>query len=190
MVIMEYYKTVICVRSFVKSGHILVSSLPCEHSSTLRNVSSILFQLLRYQLKRQENEVSEKRQWVQFSIFSYFMFNNAPILYCFISIFKMYMVFYNILTKKCPDRHKNSRIYTCYTNISQILKKLFFLYFIKEKFNKNAKVEQLTKMLGRGIRLIVILPFECDTFSCSGLLWAFSVHIKRFLVRMRQEQPT
>ena len=29
-----------------------------------------------------------------------------------------------------------------------------------EKFNKNSKVEKLTKKLGRGVRLIVIDPFE------------------------------
>ena len=39
---------------------------------------------------------------------------------------------------------------------------LIKLYFMNEKFNKNAKVEQLTKMLGRGVHLIVILPLECS----------------------------
>ena len=72
----------------------------------------------------------------------------------------MYMVFYNILTKKCSDRHKKlENLYLLYKYIADT-QKTFFLYFMKEKFNKNAKVEQLTKMLGRGIRLIVILPFE------------------------------
>ena len=33
---------------------------------------------------------------------------------------------------------------------------LTFLYFMNEKFDKNAKVEKLTKKLGRGVRLIVI----------------------------------
>ena len=30
---------------------------------------------------------------------------------------------------------------------------------MNEKFNKNAKVEKLTKKVGRGVRLIVIGPF-------------------------------
>ena len=35
-----------------------------------------------------------------------------------------------------------------------------FLYFMNEKINKNAKVENFTIMLGRGVRLIVIDPFS------------------------------
>ena len=35
----------------------------------------------------------------------------------------------------------------------------WFLYFINKKLNKNAKVEKLTKKLGRSVRLIVIGPF-------------------------------
>ena len=31
---------------------------------------------------------------------------------------------------------------------------------MNEKFNKNVKVEQVTKMLGKGVRLIVILPLK------------------------------
>ena len=31
---------------------------------------------------------------------------------------------------------------------------------MNEKFNKNAKVEKLTKKVGRGVRLIVIGPFD------------------------------
>ena len=31
-----------------------------------------------------------------------------------------------------------------------------FLYFMNKKFNENAKIEKLTKALGRGVRLIVI----------------------------------
>ena len=38
------------------------------------------------------------------------------------------------------------------------LKLCCFLYFINKKFNKNAKVEKLTKKLGKGVRLIVIGP--------------------------------
>ena len=33
---------------------------------------------------------------------------------------------------------------------------------MNEKFNKNAKVEKLTKKVGRGVRLIVIGPFSTD----------------------------
>ena len=35
---------------------------------------------------------------------------------------------------------------------------MFFFYFMNEKSNKNAKVENFTTMLGRGVRLIVIDP--------------------------------
>ena len=40
---------------------------------------------------------------------------------------------------------------------------------MNEKFNKNAKVEKLTKKVGRGVRLIVIGPFEPDGPSLRGL---------------------
>ena len=33
---------------------------------------------------------------------------------------------------------------------------------MNEKINKNAKVEKLTKKVGRGVRLIVIGPFGCS----------------------------
>ena len=34
---------------------------------------------------------------------------------------------------------------------------------MNEKFNKNAKVEKLTKKVGRGVRLIVIGPlYNCE----------------------------
>ena len=35
-------------------------------------------------------------------------------------------------------------------------------YFINEKFNKNAKVEKLTKQLGRSVRLIVKCPYRMN----------------------------
>ena len=40
------------------------------------------------------------------------------------------------------------------------LKRLCFLSFVNEKFNKNAKVEKLTEKLGRGVRLTVIGPLH------------------------------
>ena len=51
---------------------------------------------------------------------------------------------------------------------------------MNEKFNKNAKVEKLTKKVGRGVRLIVIGPFVlslCNQFSTStfDLRFAFLV---------------
>ena len=42
----------------------------------------------------------------------------------------------------------------------RFLKLWCFLYFMNEKFIKNAKVEKLTKKVGRGVRLIVIGPFK------------------------------
>ena len=44
----------------------------------------------------------------------------------------------------------------------RFLKLWCFLYFMNEKFNKNAKVEKLTKKVGRGVRLIVIGPFDSN----------------------------
>ena len=43
------------------------------------------------------------------------------------------------------------------------------LYFMNEKFNKNAKVEKLTKKVGRGVRLIVIglRQTQDKDFSCA-----------------------
>ena len=57
------------------------------------------------------------------------------------------------------------------------LKLWCFLYFMNEKFNKNAKVEKLTKNVGRGVRLIVI-----GLFISSG-----SKIVKR--LRRRQYDP-
>ena len=56
---------------------------------------------------------------------------------------------------------KISIIDICYANTARYLKLWWFLYFINEKFNKNAKVEKLTKKLGRGVRLVVIGPWWC-----------------------------
>ena len=42
---------------------------------------------------------------------------------------------------------------------------------MKKKFNKNAKVEKFTNLLGIAIRLIVIDPLEIDT--------CFSINISR-----------
>ena len=53
---------------------------------------------------------------------------------------------------------KISIIDICYANTAPIPKTLMFLDFMNEKFNKNAKVEKLTKKVGRGVRLIVIGP--------------------------------
>ena len=68
-----------------------------------------------------------------------------------------------ILTKKCPDRHKISIIDILIFVIqiySRYPKLWCFLYFMNEKLNKNANVEQLTKMPRRSVRLIVILPLR------------------------------
>ena len=54
---------------------------------------------------------------------------------------------------------KISIIDICYANTARYLKLLWFLYFINEKFNKNAKVEKLTKKLGTSVRLIVKGPY-------------------------------
>ena len=59
-----------------------------------------------------------------------------------------------------------------------IPKTLMFLYFMNEKFNKNAKVEKFTNMLGIAVCLIVIDPFiHCNIgrkvaicMACSRLL--------------------
>ena len=58
---------------------------------------------------------------------------------------------------------KISIIDICYTNMAPIPKNLdVFLYFMNEKFNKNAKVENFTNMLGIDVPLIVINPL-CKT---------------------------
>ena len=65
-----------------------------------------------------------------------------------------------ILTKKCPDRHKNlDKWYLLYKygpNTQNFI--VFFTSWMK-KINKNAEVEKFTIMLGRGVRLIVIDPY-------------------------------
>ena len=53
------------------------------------------------------------------------------------------------------------------------LKLSCFLYFMNEKFNKNAKVEKLTKKMGRGVRLIVIGPFYMEPDTFVGSEWIF-----------------
>ena len=55
---------------------------------------------------------------------------------------------------------KISIIDICYANTAPIPKTLMFFYFMNEKFNKNVKVEKLTKKVGRGLRLIVIGPCQ------------------------------
>ena len=39
---------------------------------------------------------------------------------------------------------------------------------MNEKFNKNAKVEKLTKKLGRGVRQIVIGPLKITALECTA----------------------
>ena len=53
---------------------------------------------------------------------------------------------------------KISIIDICYTNMAPIYNTSCFLYFMIEKFNKNAKIEKFTNMLGIAVRLIVIDP--------------------------------
>ena len=56
---------------------------------------------------------------------------------------------------------KISIIDICYSNTAPVPLMVWrFLYFINEKLNKNAKVEKLTKKLGRSVRLIVRGPFK------------------------------
>ena len=54
---------------------------------------------------------------------------------------------------------KISIIDICYAKTAPIPKPLMFLYIVNEKFNKNAKVEKLTKKLERGVCLIVKGPY-------------------------------
>ena len=42
---------------------------------------------------------------------------------------------------------------------------------MNEKFNKTAKVEKLTKKVGRGVRLIVIGPFLFSFFHKTDIRW-------------------
>ena len=55
---------------------------------------------------------------------------------------------------------------------------------MNEKFNKNAKVEKLTKKLGRGVRLIVIGPFyyaRTEFISkCKNILFSIEDIIKMY----------
>ena len=53
---------------------------------------------------------------------------------------------------------KISIIDICYTNMAPLSKTCMFIYFMNEKFNKNAKVEKFTTMRGIAVRLIVIDP--------------------------------
>ena len=59
------------------------------------------------------------------------------------------------LTKKCPGGHKISIIDIYNANTARYLKLWWFLYFINEQFNKNAKVEKLTKKLGEVYALLL-----------------------------------
>ena len=45
-----------------------------------------------------------------------------------------------------------------FTNMARYTKLYCFIYFMNEKFNKNAKVDKFTTMLGIAVRLIVIDP--------------------------------
>ena len=54
-----------------------------------------------------------------------------------------------ILTKKCLDRHKKSRLLISVIPIWPRYPKLkCFLYFMNETFNTNVKIEKFTNMLG------------------------------------------
>ena len=66
---------------------------------------------------------------------------------------------------------KISIIDICYANTARSLKLRCFVYFMNEKFNKTAKVENLTKKVGRGVRLIVIGPLVFQTFLCRLLIY-------------------
>ena len=49
---------------------------------------------------------------------------------------------------------------------------------MNEKFNKNAKVEKLTKKVGRGVRLIVIGPLKSlwiSVYAICGLIKSLEV---------------
>ena len=56
------------------------------------------------------------------------------------------------------------------------LKLWWFLYFINENLNKNAKVEKLTKKLGRSVRLIVIVPLTLI------LIWTLLPNLTFYLI--------
>ena len=78
---------------------------------------------------------------------------------------------YIVLQRNALVDIKISIIDICYANTAPIPKTLMVLYFISEKFNKNAKVEKLTKKLGRGVRPIVIGPYEKNPTFHPLLLW-------------------
>ena len=67
---------------------------------------------------------------------------------------------------------KISIIDICYAKTAPIPKTLMVLYFINEKFNKNAKVEKLTKKLGRSVRLSP-LHFEAFNNKMMHMLYYF-----------------
>ena len=64
---------------------------------------------------------------------------------------------------------------------------------MNEKFNKNAKVEKWTKKVGRGVRLIVIGPFQlnkseyvrgkCGKLRISYILLMYCIGVLRHLQR-------
>ena len=54
---------------------------------------------------------------------------------------------------------------------------------MNEKFNKNAKVEKLTKKVGRGVRLIVIGPYWGLAFFA---LHPLKIHFHKFYKAFQQ----
>ena len=56
---------------------------------------------------------------------------------------------------------------------------------MNEKFNKNAKVEKLTKKVGRGVRLIVIGPLDwsLNQIAKSGLKWNEAKNLRNNLAK-------
>ena len=73
---------------------------------------------------------------------------------------------YIVLQKNALVDIKISIIDIFCANTARYLKLWWFLYFINEKLNKNAKVEKLTTKLGRGVGLIVIGPFMTSRHEC------------------------
>ena len=53
---------------------------------------------------------------------------------------------------------------------------------MNEKFNKNAKVEKITNMLGIAVRLIVIDPFICVPFD---YISSFNVSVAEDEIRLK-----
>ena len=70
-----------------------------------------------------------------------------------------------ILTKKCPDRHKNlDKWYLLYKYGPDTQNfNVFFTSWMK-KIDNNAKVEKLNIMLGIAVRLIVINSYNFNQF--------------------------